>query len=542
MNKKLYLTIILLIVSSVAIYAQSGINSTVRVEREYEGKVMEVDKARIKTAVSDTLLNFKLHFDYPTFYRPYRDLYEFSPVSTAQIKPSGVVRYPWLYTKLSVAYPLMPVAEIYVAPRFGSKFTALLHFNHHSLWSKSLGDRMTNDAGVNLAYKWSKGEAVVDFGYSGNFYTYMSDTAKISDHHFDIFNVRANLRSTDKAPNAFYYDVMLGYSYMADTQSNPLIGAIKENSIKGDISLGATIRRVHKVFVQVRNDLSMIDNYTLAEHYTVGLFDIRPTYRWERGRWRLNLGVSVSSLYSQGNVDMDGKFVFAPNVQASFEAVPSKFWLYADVQGENSMMSMAEMFKYNPWMGSDFRVGRNVSPFGAQIGWRGVAGDQFGYNLYGGYRYYTCYSSFVTYNDAQAVLSGANNNAYVAAELMWNTRSFKLMADAKYQYFSNREYALMTPSFEAHLNAEYNLRQRFYISADCYFRNRTLAGVLGDDQTVAYSSVNGFVDLGLKLTYVLNPGFSVFLEGKNLINSKIQYFSNTYEPGVNIAAGLYFKL
>ncbi|MBQ1280008.1 MAG: hypothetical protein IIY14_02680, partial [Bacteroidales bacterium] len=69
MNKKLYLTIILLIVSSVAIYAQSGINSTVRVEREYEGKVMEVDKARIKTAVSDTLLNFKLHFDYPTFYR-----------------------------------------------------------------------------------------------------------------------------------------------------------------------------------------------------------------------------------------------------------------------------------------------------------------------------------------------------------------------------------------------------------------------------------------------------------------------------------------
>ena len=95
MNKKLYLTIILLIVSSVAIYAQSGINSTVRVEREYEGKVMEVDKARIKTAVSDTLLNFKLHFDYPTFYRPYRDLYEFSPVSTAQIKPSGVVRYPF---------------------------------------------------------------------------------------------------------------------------------------------------------------------------------------------------------------------------------------------------------------------------------------------------------------------------------------------------------------------------------------------------------------------------------------------------------------
>ena len=91
MNKKLYLTIILLIVSSVAIYAQSGINSTVRVEREYEGKIMEVDKARIKTAVSDTLLNFKLHFDYPTFYRPYRDLYEFSPVSTAQIKPSGVV-------------------------------------------------------------------------------------------------------------------------------------------------------------------------------------------------------------------------------------------------------------------------------------------------------------------------------------------------------------------------------------------------------------------------------------------------------------------
>ena len=534
--------VFLLIASSVSVFAQSGINSTVQVERDYEGKVMEVHKSRIKSSISDTLLNFQLHFDYPTFYRPYRDLYEFSPMATAQIKQAGVVRYPWLYTKLSLGFPLMPLAEVYVAPRFGSKFSAVLYFNHKSLWNKSLGDRMTNDAGANLTFRWAKGEALVDFGYSNNYNTYMSDTSKISDHTFDVFDIKAIVRSKNTAPNAFYYDLMLGYSYMNDRQSNPLLGAIKENNIKADIASGATIKTVHKVFVQVTNDLSMIDDAPLSGHYTVGLFDIRPTYRWERGRWRLNIGASISSLYSQGNVDMDSKFVFAPNVQVSFEAVPSKFWLYADIQGDNSMMSMSEMFRYNPWMGSDFHIGRNVSPFGAQLGLRGVAGDQFGYNFYGGYKYYTYHTSFITYKDAQAVWMGANNSAYVAAELRWNTRSFNMMADVKYRYFSNKEYALMTPSFEAHINAEYNLRQRFYIEADCYYRNRTMAGMMGEDGTVLYSSVNGFVDLGLKLTYVFNPGFAVFLEGKNLINSKIQYFSNTYEPGINIAAGLYFKL
>ena len=542
MNRRFRLVVICLVISLGEVFAQSGINKTIQVERDYEGKVMDSDKSKIKTTISDTLLNFNIHFDYPTFYRPYRDLYEFSPVTTAPIRPSGKVKYPWLYTKLSIAYPLMPVAELYVAPRFGQKFSAVLSFAHKSLWNDALGDRMVNDAGVHLAYRWKKGEALIDAQFLNNFYTYMNDSVKVADHTFDIFAINALVRSKDPAPNSFYYDISFRYSYLNDNQSRSTIDPLMKNEILADVSLGATLKRVHKVFIRLANDISVVENGAVGNRFLAGVLDICPTYRWEKGRWRLNLGVSVSSLYSQGYKNLDKKFVFAPEVNATFEAVTSKLWLYAAVDGENSLISFNRMFRYNPWMGSESDLGRMVSPFGVEAGIRGVLGERFAYNLMGGYRYYTHYTAYISNNGAQSAWIGENNSAFVAAEVRLNTQPFTMTADLRYQYFSNSDYALMTPSFQAGIVAEYNIRKRFFMEASCYFRNRTIAGFVNDDETVSYSTVKGFVDLGVKFSYSINPGFTIFLDGKNLINSEIQYFSNTYEPGVNIAAGLYFKL
>ena len=54
--------------------AQTGINSTVEVERDYEGRIVRTVKSPLDVPVDDSLFNFKLNFDYTTFYNPYKDL------------------------------------------------------------------------------------------------------------------------------------------------------------------------------------------------------------------------------------------------------------------------------------------------------------------------------------------------------------------------------------------------------------------------------------------------------------------------------------
>ena len=77
--------------TAASVSAQNGINSTVEVERDYEGRIARAVKSRIDPPVDDSLLNFKLNFDYADFYNPYKDLYEFSPIMTVGPASAGRV-------------------------------------------------------------------------------------------------------------------------------------------------------------------------------------------------------------------------------------------------------------------------------------------------------------------------------------------------------------------------------------------------------------------------------------------------------------------
>lgn len=114
--------------------AQSGINSTVKVERNYDGRIASAVKSVLDAPVDDSLFNFRLNFDYTTFYDPYKDLYEFSPMMTTGPATEGRVVYPWFYAKVAAAYPWTPSADVYVTPRLGERFSFGVYFNHDSYW------------------------------------------------------------------------------------------------------------------------------------------------------------------------------------------------------------------------------------------------------------------------------------------------------------------------------------------------------------------------------------------------------------------------
>lgn len=290
--------------------AQSGINSTVKVERNYDGRIASAVKSVLDAPVDDSLFNFRLNFDYTTFYDPYKDLYEFSPMMTTGPATEGRVVYPWFYAKVAAAYPWTPSADVYVTPRLGERFSFGVYFNHDSYWGdvpqvrlyggsavydgqKRIGDRMNNRAGTFIGYRWKKGELKLDASYSGSVYSLAtasyavvpsrSEVWDMYSNRFDNVEAGLSLRSTNPDRNAFYYNLDLGYRFFDNRQS------IREHIADADISLGAAIAGYHKLYVELDGTFSRY-----------GVWKLTPVYRWEKDRWRVKAGVTFSSDYGSG--------------------------------------------------------------------------------------------------------------------------------------------------------------------------------------------------------------------------------------------------
>ncbi len=575
MNKRLFTICFCLLAGVVSTFAQGAIDSQVEVERAYEGDIVRMPKMSLDTKVNDSILNFNLNFNYSTFYRPYNDLYELSSAATAGPLVEGKVRHQWLYADISAAYPWTPKADIYIAPRLGNKMTALLSYNHYSYWGdvpytpqldmsstlhpsfgseNVMGDRMINRVGAVLAYRWRKAEATVWAKYSSNYYAYNQnaglDRKELHDsmsEHFDLAQVALNVRSTNPDPTAFYYDILLKYNYL--NQKRSIAGYagdagsdILEHSFDVDVTLGATIMTNHKVFLnaEVSSGYPTWRKADIARYYNKFILKGELGYQYEKDRLRIDAQLPVRTLY------LSVASMFVPNVKVEYEAVPSLLWLNARSYNDADMYSFYEIAKINPWFDASCG-GAEVGELGVEIGFRGSVKDRFIYSFNLGYEYVDRALTFAS-NGIFQVLNPLGTSAHsfvMGASLKWQSEDFYAGVGAGYRYLSDRAAVLMAPEFKLKAMVEYNIRKRIFIAADVEYQTSSVGASFVHTASsgsapadVRTFSVPGFVDLGVRFTYAVNHNISVYLEGNNLLNQKIQRLLNYYEPGVNVLAGV----
>ena len=546
----------LIIAAATAGYAQNGINSTVEVKRDYEGSVAKAVKSQLYAPVDDSLLNFKLNFDYTTFYSPYKDLYEFSPIMTVGPASEGRVVYPWLYARLAASFPLAPSADLYVTPRLGEKFSFGIYANHDSFWGrlpqvrfaggnavadgqKISGSRMKNKAGADFGFRWKKGELRLGASYAAGRYALASAEGvypAVRFNTFDHLNSALTVRSTNPDPSSFYYDLNLGYRYFGNRMS------IVDHLVDADLSLGAAIKSEHKVYLRFSGTFS-----------DYGVWKIAPVYHWERDRWRVNAGVTFSSAYGgindgfSGIISNSNRFLVYPDASVDFEAARNALWLYLKAYGENKLHTLYDLFSINPWMDNSDSPQLASVPIAAELGLKGQVRDRFSYTLGLNYSYARNMLSFMSQQQGQhmyQILAGGETHVFTASGVLrWKSMDFFALAEVNYRGFSNPDAALMMPALDLSAVLEYNLRQRLFIRADCYFRTSTegKAFTASSQQALTYR-VPAFVDVGLRISYAFNTRVMAFVEGNNLANSRLQYFLGYVEPGINIGAGICLKL
>ena len=552
---------------SPSLYGQQKIDPTLEVRREFDGKLMEITKSKLPFQIADSISRFNLIFDYTVFNKPVRDLYEFSPLPSAQIEKRGRERHPVFQAQLATSFPLAPFANIYYQPNLPNGLNLLL-FGEHSSYFGKIDDVQApehlNTGGVAFEYSWKRGEAGIDIkgtnrqaslhGFGDFAQTlipeslsrrYMRDTLS---RRFNNFEGGFFVRSANPSPRAFNY--LLSADYMFTDDLSRFNGKkVQEDYFKIKADFGPSFGENHKfmVGIDLENSKSSLNpdfgRYSLTAH---------PRYIFTQRRWLLEAGVKINKW---AEADEEG-FDFYFNGKASIALIPSNLWFYAEADGGTIFRGYGLLLKENNYISQSIQLKNTEIPFTGQAGFKGQVMDRFSYHIYGGYTRYRDEIFFRISDDENwdgmvniFHADYASLNKYSAgAEVSWRSDEFEAGAKAVYNHYSRPD---SLPSynhspFEAGLHARYNWRGRVSAGAELIHKSsmpviiRTgvidLTGVPAMIETKPYTTLNIFAN------YSYNSKFSFYLKGNNLFNSQGLWLADYGYRGINITVGVIITL
>lgn len=636
--------------------AQQKIDPTVEVRKAFEGNLMEIHKSRLAPRFDDSLTRFSLDFDYIVFDKPYKDLYEFTPLPSAQLQGPVAVKRPVFFARLGAGYPLIPQADLYFQPRMRGNHSLVLSGHHQSFFGKlprmrvneqtrkteadagpkTPADHMTNRVGADYGHTWQSGELSAGAWFSHNYYTYyglapdagplsaLSDGKSLSrlmknhlSHTYTQAGLRFNVQSVlqPHKGTSFHYRLGIDYLHTSDKPSidlpalsgaglaavpspasaTPAAAAAEEGTLTTPLrehlfritgEFGPTVGRYSRFTVGINSETA-VQGGLLSRHY--GIIEAGLHYRLQKDRWLLRAGVKFSAKYTDEHDAGQYHHPFFVQAEAAYTILPESLQIYGKTDGHNDIRSYASMLEQNKWIGPLALMRAGSVPLLIRGGFRGQLRGRFGYDVYAAYTIHKGLVQYVAYNSEAAerpvsryggitsVFDAlyANHRQFTAGgEFTWQSRDFSGGAEFRYHAFTRGKKMTGNltslpqgcPPFgyapiEGLLHGEYNWRQRIFAGARIHFRGaapvyfhttRTvsqgsvssspdLSGEALVSEPAADVKLRPFTDLSLRLKYVFNPRFAVYLQGSDLLNQSIAYFPLYLEKGISFEAGLFLK-
>lgn len=568
-------------VSAVA-YGQ-GLTPTVSVTKDYEGKLLEVDKPSLRMDVPDSLYKFNLDFDYSVSSNPYNGSYEFHPY-LQDIRPEArVEKHNVFWLRAGAGYSLHPEFEMIWSPRFKGAYSMDVYAFHNSYIGKyrpvSFADGRleapkgskdrykgfdTNTrAGIQGRYDWDKGMMNYDVYYLG-----IADKDDFALRNFNSANVYARVASNSNEEVYFYYDAALRYRYGNQAITGvglgaPSIDRVVEHNFMAKATLGPVLSYWHGILADL--DAQVVTyGKTLNSH--AGKMSITPKYMYRHGRWSVEAGIKiegflrpegVSALGTQFNQNKSQ--IVYPKVNVHFAAVEDYLDIYARVSGGGDIHPYSDVVESNHRFTPDYAVSNvqlldnSIQRVSAAIGFAGNIASRFSYDISGGYANYSHGLVDQVVTDGTVCLPGFNymdyHYAFARLDYAFNSEDFEFHGSVNYRYtnlFNRKDSkpACFEPArFAADICATYNWKHRIFagISLDGAIdrRGRILSS---GDGTLTDARIPGYADLGVNFEYWATKKLSVWAKGGNLINMRIQRCPMYCENGINFTLGICLKL
>lgn len=571
---KYFIFLPVLLLFTVQTQAQQTIDPTLEVKRDFDAKLLEITKGKLYTNFHDSLGRFDLSFDYSIFDSPIKNLYEFSPLPSAQIEREKESIQPLLFIKAGTNIPLNPYGNIYIQPRLGNNFSFVISGAHNSYISKlpayssinstvEKGDidiaapSSKTDLGVDFKYLWSKGEIGVEAGYNnrnnsyygfnqetfnsfelGNLFKGYNNQSFMRDsmsNSTDIIGAGFYLKSQNENPNSFYYNVKVHYSQLSGNESHlffPVYGSsyqgergfinnkLKEKHLNLSLTTGAGFATYNKILASIKYEAS---DSRFSDSLNRSNLELHPRYSFKKGKWDFNLGLKYNMWWDRGSSDYNIYF----SSSAQLEVVNNKLWIYGLIDGKNNFMNYHKMIELNPWISPATDIQNIEQPVIAKAGIKGIIKERVSFNIYGGYyeynnqlyfysQKYNAYSKNSPINSFGAIYKH-EKRVGLGADFSYHSQSFEGAINAN--LFSFKDNNNMTDNhfnyspFEVKAMARYNWRERIIAKATFNFIQERPG--LTDE------------DLALSSSYPISSIHpTIFIPSSALLNLNLSYVYN----------------
>ena len=539
----------IILLATVSFYAKGQnqtIDPTVEVNRDFQGKIMEIAKGKLKTSLADSLNVFNVDFNYTFFDKPYKDLYEFSPLPSVSFANEKALQYRFM-AKGGIGAPLSPEAAIWYTPIKKEKDVLAIGGEWDMFRKKQYKEQNYNAKGnYTHIFSWGEAELSVAFGGGSN---KLENTGNTFSHSFNQLSAAGSITPLDarQAGRKFNWNLNAGYKRTQDNSSVSL------NENYGNIEgyFGPTFGRYSQFSIKASAKVADYDN---ATDFRFGFIDITPQYKYERGEMTLDLGIKLSGKFSNNKNAQDDKYhsFLLPAVNVSITLLKEKLWAYGLLDGKNNLNAWSTLLQENRYI-NPAHTPENIltgsTPLNAEAGIKGRLTDKFSYGIYARYAIHKGMLQFAYNNEGGWYNAFNSNHNEFGAGAYFTSRLENFMFGGEFYYasfskgksstFADGLYACGKPQLSGKLQAMYNWKGGLSAGLSCKGWGSYWAALWNEKQV---EKVGAGADIDINVQYAVSPVLSLYLRGENILNSTSVNHPFTTGRGGCIIGGVIVKL
>jgi outer membrane receptor protein involved in Fe transport len=562
-------------------------NPEVEIVTDYKGKILEADKIDLNYNTSDSLIYPRIAFTYPFIPNDMQSNFSLEPIPAISMATDYLTapNMGYGYVRAGLMYPVTPEADIYLHSPLSKKSTINIYLKHHSFWGKSplyeqapvtsqpvasdiYSAHETSRAGVVMQHLFKR--AALDFKaeYKHQYLLYhgldtlllkenidngyaakMAENSYVKDFMRQTFNtVKADARiyTLDNINKTFSFSLQAYFDYLKE--SAHLFGnkPVGQHTFGINSFLNFRIASDHSLKLQLNGQTYNRGNLS------AGMFNAAPSYTYQSDLMKVSAGINIEGVYNGHG----SSYNFYPLLSFHYITYDNLLIPYLEITGGTTLNNYDKIIDENPYVLPGLDVSNTRTRIKSEAGIKGKFSTIFAYCLKASYTmidsmyFFVNSTAPITIDDATG--TGLRSNfdvAYdniskfsVGFELSAKYHNFDALFFSSYNKYNMdmEEKAWHKPSFEAGLQLRYKV-SRFIFTADALYRGEAPVRLPAEVYNTSATNTKAYVNLGLAAEYRLTEKFSVFLQGKNLLNRHYQNYYLYYHPGITVGGGITYS-
>ena len=526
------------------------IDPTVEVNRDFQGKVMEIAKGKLNTTIADSLNIYNIDFSYSFFDRQYKDLYEFSPLPSAEIAETGGAKEYRFLVKGGMGKPFSPEAAIWLTPLMGKQDYLSLGGNWDMFKTDIMKEQTYGGSGnYTHLYNWGEGNISIGFNGGSNFNILEENPERSFEHIFNQLSVKGNIKPSEARETGRKYNwgVSGNYRWTQDRST----ARLNENYGILEGFFGPVFGKYSQFTANVT-----VRGVEYGGHadYHYGLFEFAPHYRYEKGELTMHLGAKLSGEFTSKREEKADRYhsFIVPDINLTFTLTKERLWAYAALTGQNHLNTWSELLGQNRYMNpadNPNEIFAGSTPLDVEAGLKGRSTDKFSYTIFARYAmhkgmvqyaynteggWYNAFNS--SHNEFGA---GADFTSKVQNFLLGGEFLFASYSKGRNSTFTNGLPACGKPKLSGKIHALYNWKGGLSAGVTCKAWGGYNAAIWNSGESV---EIGGNADIDINLQYAFTSAFAVYVRGENILDSPS--FNHPFHTGRGgcAIAGIIVKL